>query len=149
MLYRIEKYKKEHLEKFDVRDEIKPEVEYLKRIDSIQNIWEFKLPMFTLFADDRPIMIYTITNCLAGTYMPMVYAAKQVDKHTFRMIRCLYDYVDKFVGDDVRRFEAYVGAHDLKTQHLAKFFGFEVIGYRRQAGVDGGDQIIYERLWRK
>lgn len=149
MHYRIEKFKKEHLDIFDVRDEIKAEVEHLKYIDAIQRAWEYMLPVFTLFADERPIMIYSVTNTLMGTYIPMVYAAKDVDKHVFRMIRCLYKYVEEFVGNDVRRFEAYIGAHDKKTQHLAEFFGFEVVGFRRQAGADEGDQIIYERLWRK
>ena len=61
----------------------------------------------------------------------------------------LYDYAKKFVGNDVRRLEAYVSATDEKANRLVKFFGFEPIGFRRQAGADGGDQVIYERLWRK
>lgn len=138
-----------HFEKFKVRKECEAEVDFLFNNKEIQKIWVGLLAVFTLFYDDEPIMIYGMQNSGLGTYYPMVYASKDLDKHSFAVIRCLYDYAKKFVGNDVRRLEAYVSATDEKANRLVKFFGFEPIGFRRQAGADGGDQVIYERLWRK
>ena len=149
MSYRIEKFKIEHFENFDAREEQKPEIEFMHKHKEIQTAWMFELPIFTLFYNDKPILIYGMQNSGMGTYYAMVYAAENIDKHRFSVIRCLYDYVEKFVGKDIRRFEAYVSATDEKANRLAKFFGFEPVGDRRQAGMDGGDQVIYERLWRK
>ena len=149
MSYRIEKFNMSHFDNFDYRDEVAAEVELLKGYEEMQKYWTFVLPLFTLLYENKPVMIYGMQSSGTGTYVPMVYAAKSIDKHTFRVIRCLYKYVEDFVGTDIRRFEAYVSATDYKTQKLAKFFGFEPIGFRRQAGADGGDQVIYERLWRK
>lgn len=149
MRYRVEKFKVEHFEKFEARKEQEAEIEFMYKHKEIQTSWMFELPIFTLFYNDKPILIYGMQNSGSGTYYVMVYAGEHIDKHRFSVIRCLYDYVEKFVGTDVRRFEAYVSATDEKANRLAKFFGFEPIGYRRQAGMDGGDQVIYERLWRK
>lgn len=139
----------EHLDNFDSREVQDPEIEFLKANPEFQKWWVFYMPVFTLFYKDTPIMIYGIQNTGTGTYVPMVFASRQVYKHRFAVIRSLYKYVEDFVGEDVRRFEAYVSATDKKANKLAKFFGFEPIGFRRQAGLDGGDQVIYERLWRK
>lgn len=147
--YRIEKFRIEHFKKFNPRDVQKPEIDFCLEHENVQKFWMFIMPIFTLFADDIPILIYGMQNSGTGTYMPMAYASEGLDKHIYAVVRCLYDYAEKFVGDDVRRFEAYVSATDKKAKRLAEFFGFEPIGIRRQAGLDGGDQIIYERLWRK
>lgn len=148
MRYSVKKFKMEHLNGFKHRSEQVPELEYLKAKDTYQDLWEHKLPIFTLFADKEPILIYGMCAYL-GTYTPMVFAAEGIDKHRFYVVRCLYDYVEKFVGDDVRRFEATVLATDKKANRLAQFFGFEAVGIKRQASIDGQDQILYERLWRK
>ena len=149
MHYSIKKFKMEHFKKFDARDEQKLEIEFLFKNEKVQRIWMFELPVFTLFFDKTPIMIYALQNSGMGTYYPMVFFVFYIDKHRFAVIRCLYDYVEKFVGTDVRRFEAYVTATDSQANRLARFFGFEPVGIRRQAAIDGQDQIIYERLWRK
>lgn len=149
MHYNIKKFKKEHLDIFEPRDIIKPEIDYLKEQMNAIKEWETISPVFTLFADEKPIMIYGLFPSGTGTYMVTVFAGKDVDKHVFRMVRCLYKYVEDFVGYDVRRFEGHCHPNDLETLRLAKFFGFETVGYRRQAGVDGTDQVILERLWRK
>lgn len=149
MSYNIVKFKMEHFDTFKPRDVQRPEIEFLFKNERVQKFWVFIMPIFTLFYNDEPIMIYGMQNSGAGTYFPMVFAAEGIDKHRFAVVRCLYDYVEKFVGTDVRRFEAYVSATDLKANRLAMFFGFEPIGIRRQAGMSGEDQVIYERLWRK
>lgn len=149
MLYKIKRFKKEHLKNFDARDSLKPELEFLDKHLELQEEWETLSPVFTLFADEKPILIYGLFSSGTGTYMCMVYAAKNIDKHIFRVVRCLYKYVEDYVGYDVRRFEAHCTATDTASIRLGKFFGFEIIGYRRQAGVAGEDQVILERLWRK
>ena len=58
MLYSIKKFKKEHLDIFEPRDIIKPEIDYLKEQMSAIKEWETISPVFTLFADEKPIMIY-------------------------------------------------------------------------------------------
>lgn len=138
-----------HLDAFVVRDEQKEEIEFLFNNETIKKIWMFVMPVFTLFANEEPILIFGMQNSGAGTYFPMVYAGKDIDKHKRAVIRCLYEYVDKFVGNDVRRFEAYVTATDRQANRLVRFFGFEPVGIRRQAAINGEDQVIYERLWRK
>lgn len=147
--YRIEKFKKEHFDKFDIRKEILSEVLFFKESKYLQELWQYKLPVLTLFYKNKPILIYGMQNAGTGTYFPMAYAGRGIDKHKFAVIRCIYDYVDRFVGNDVRRFEASVDALDKKANRFVKFFGMEPIGIRRQATLDGNDQIIYERLWRK
>lgn len=149
MLYSVEKFKMEHLNKYNARDEQLEELIFLRKHLEVQDLWQYKLPVFSLMADGIPILIYGMSTSGIGTYFPMVFAAKGIDKHRFAVIRCLYDYVEKFVGTDVRRFEAYVTATDSQANRLARFFGFEPVGIRRQAAIDGQDQIIYERLWRK
>lgn len=149
MPYKVLKFKIEHFNNFDARDIQRPEIDFLFKNEKVQKFWMFYMPVFTLFYGDKPILIYGMQNSGAGTYFPMVYAGEGIDKHRFAVVRCLYDYAEKFVGKDVRRFEAYVSATDKKANKLARFFGFEPVGIRRQAGLDGGDQIIYERLWRK
>lgn len=147
--YKILKFKIEHFENFKERKEQRKEIEFLFKNKDIKRLWSFVLPIFTLMYDDTPILIYGMQSSGSGTYFPMVYAGEGIDKHRFAVVRCIYDYVENFVADDVRRFEAYVSATDEKANRLVKFFGMEPIGYRRQAGMDGGDQVIYERLWRK
>lgn len=149
MPYKVVKFKLEHFKNFTPRDVQKPEIEFFFKNEKVQKFWLFYMPVFTLMYEDKPILIYGMQNSGAGTYFPMVYAAEGIDKHRFSVVRCLYDYAEKFVGNDVRRFEAYVSATDKKANKLARFFGFEPVGIRRQAGLDEGDQIIYERLWRK
>lgn len=149
MSYSVVKFKMEHLDKYPARQEQKAEIEYLKKHVDAQELWQYKLPVFSLFADDVPVLIYGMSTTGWGTYFPMVFAGEGIDKHRFAVVRCLYDYAEKFVGADVRRFEAYIAVTDRKSCRLAKFFGFEPIGIRRQAGVNGEDQVIYERLWRK
>lgn len=139
----------DHFDTFEARDEQKEEIEFLFHNETVKKIWTFMMPVFTLFADDKPIMIFGMQNSGAGTYFPMVYAGKNIDKHKRAVIRCLYEYAEKFVGKDVRRFEAYVTATDKQANRLVKFFGFEAVGIRRQAAMNGDDQVIYERLWRK
>lgn len=148
-LYRIEKFKKEHLVTFDIRSELSSEIAFFKDNEHLQELWQFKMSIFTLLYDNKPILIYGMQSLGTGTYFPMVYAGKGIDKHKFAVVRCIYDYVEKFVGKDVRRFEASVDATDKKANRLVRFFGMEPIGIRRQATLDGNDQIIYERLWRK
>ena len=149
MPYRIVKFRMNHFDKFDARDEQLAEIAFLRAHKDWQRLWMFDMPIFTLFYKDKPILIYGMQNTGGGTYFPMAYAGEGIDKHRFAVIRCLYDYVEKFVGNDVRRFEAYVSATDKKAIRLAEFFGMEPVGFRRQAAFDGGDQIIMERLWRK
>lgn len=149
MPYRVEKFRVEHFKNFDVRKEQEAELDFMYKHTEFQKSWMFELPIFTLFYNDKPILVYGMQNSGMGTYYVMVYAGEGIDKHRFSVVRCLYDYAEKFVGTDIRRFEAYVSATDNKANRLAEFFGFEPIGYRRQAAMDGGDQVIYERLWRK
>ena len=149
MPYNVVKFKMEHFENFDARDVQKPEIKFLMEHKDMQDLWVYKIPVFTLMCDEKPIMIYGLQSSGTGTYYVMVYAGEGIDKHRFAVVRCLYDYVEKFVGKDIRRFEAYVAATDKKANRLAKFFGFEAVGMRRQAGMNEEDQVIYERLWRK
>lgn len=149
MPYRVVKFNRSHFDNFDVRDEQKMDLECLLSHNDWKKMWEGELPMFTLFYDDKPLMMYGMQNSGIGTYFPQAFVGKDIYKHTRAVVRCLYDYVEKFVGKDVRRLEAYVAVDDIKAQRLVEFFGFEVIGYRRQATIDGKDQIIYERLGRK
>lgn len=149
MHYKIEKFRMEHFDKFEVRTHQRADFEALKANVKVRGAWEYELPIMTLFADEEPIFIFGIQNSGIGTYFPVLFASEGMDKHLFHVIRYVYDYVDKFVGNDVRRFEAYVDVTDIKAQRWAEFFGFENVGYRRQGTVDGHDQIIYERLWRK
>lgn len=149
MHYRIEKFKMEHLDTYVPREVQKRDLEHLKLYSQHQHLWCHSLPIFTLFADETPVMIYGMANNGFGTYNVMVFAAEGVDKCTHAMVRCLYKYVDEFVGDDVKRFEAHVSMADKEANRLARFFGFELIGIRRDAAPNGEDQGIYERLWRK
>ena len=148
MPYSVVKFKMEHFENFDARDVQKPEIKFLMEHKDMQDLWVYKIPVFTLMYDEKPIMIYGLQSSGTGTYYVMVYAGEGIDKHRFAVVRCLYDYGVKFVGKDIRRFEAYVAATDKKATRLAKFFGFEAVGMRRQAGMHEEDQVIYDRLWR-
>lgn len=139
----------EHLDDYEPREVQVKELEHLKKYMEHQHLWCHVLPIFTLFADDKPVMLYGMSNNGFGTYTVMVFASEGVDKCTHTMVRCLYKYVEDFVGSDVRRFEAHVSMIDEPAKRLAKFFGFELIGIRRQATPNGDDQGIYERLWRK
>lgn len=149
MPYRMERFKLEHLDKFDNRPEQEADLHYFLKDETTQRIWLRVLPIFTFFYKDKPLMIFGIQNSGIGTYYPMLFAGRNIDKHRFAVIRCIYDYVEQFVDSDVRRFEAHVAAADKQANRLAKFFGFEAVGIRRQAGAGGEDQVIYERLWRK
>lgn len=149
MPYNVVKFRMEHFKTFDARKEQKADIAFLCKHPEFQTNWMYEIPIFTLMHNDKAILIYGMQTNGVGTYIPMVYAAEHIDKHRFAVVRCLYDYVEKFVGDDVRRFEAYVAVTDKKSCKLAKFFGFEPVGIRRQAAVDEQDQVIYERLWRK
>lgn len=149
MPYRIKRFKKEHLDNFDFRDEQKAEAELFLRRDDIIYIWVNLLPMFTLFYNEKPLMVYGMQATGWGTYYPTIFMSKGIDKHILSVIRCVYKYADEYVGQDVRRFEAYVNAEDTKAHRFARFFGMEPVGIRRQAGVSGEDQVVYERLWRK
>ena len=140
----------EHLEGFKPRKEQLFELEYLKAHKEHQLNWESKFPIFTLFnSENVPILFYGMVGDGFGTYVAMFFAAEGVDKCTPSMVRCVYKYVEEFVGNDVRRFEVQVHATDKQSQRMAKFFGMELVGIRRQACADGEDQAIYERLWRK
>lgn len=149
MRYRVVKFKEEHFNTFDVRDEQRADLECLLAHPEWKRLWEGSLPMFTLFADDKPIMIYGMAASGIGTYFPQAFVGKGIYKHVRAVVRCMYDYVEKFVGDDVRRLEAAVAVDDKQAQRFVEFFGFEPIGYRRQATIEGKDQILYERLGRK
>lgn len=138
-----------HFDNFDVRDAQKADLEFLKANPRFQELWERDWPMFTLMCDGKPIIILGMQNSGIGTYYPMAFVGKGIDKHRFAVIRYVYDYIEKFVGSDLRRLEAYVSVYDKEAQRFAEFFGFEAIGIRRMASVDGQDQIIYERLGRK
>ena len=96
MLYKIKRFKKEHLKNFDARDSLKPELEFLDKHLELQEEWETLSPVFTLFADEKPILIYGLFSSGTGTYMCMVYAAKNIDKHICRVVRCLYKYVEDY-----------------------------------------------------
>lgn len=149
MRYSIRRFNIKHFENFDVREEQLPEFRFLMEHPAFQERWERDNPMFTLFYKEEPIMVYGMQNSGIGTYFPLVLASKGLDKHKFAVVRCIYDYVEKFVGDDLRRLEADVAVDDITAQKFVEFFGFEVIGLKRQSTVDGRDQIIYERLGRK
>lgn len=149
MPYSLVRFKMEHLKDFDNRPEQEADLNYFLKDETTQRIWLRVLPIFTFMYKDKPIMIFGMQNSGIGTYYPMLFAAKAVDKHRFAMIRCIYDYIEKFVSTDVRRFEAHVSATDTQAKRLVQFFGFEPVGIRRQAGAGGEDQVIYERLWRK
>lgn len=149
MPYKIERFKMHHLDTFEPRPEQESDLNYFLKDDTTQRIWLRILPIFTFMYKEKPLMIFGMQNSGIGTYYPMLFAGRNVDKHRFAMIRCIYDYVEQFVGTDVRRFEAHVAATDKQANRLVKFFGFEPIGFRRQAGAGGEDQVIYERLWRK
>lgn len=149
MPYRVVKFKEEHFNNFDVRDEQRADLECLQAHPEWKRIWEGELPMFTLFYNDKPIMIYGMQNSGIGTYFPQAFVGKGIYKHARAVIRCMYDYVETFVGKDARRLEACVAVDDKQAQRFVKFFGFEPVGYRRQSTVEGKDQIIYERLGRK
>lgn len=149
MPYRLERFKIEHLDNFDHRPEQEADLNWFLKNTDVQRFWLRILPIFTFFYEDKPIMIFGIQNSGIGTYYPMLFAGRNIDKHRFAVVRCIYDYVEQFVDTDVRRFEAYVSATDTQAKRLVQFFGFEPVGIRRQAGVGGEDQVIFERLWRK
>ena len=148
MHYSVRKFHLSHFDTFNVRDVQKPELKFLKENPKFQEQWERTAPMFTLFYKEEPVLIYGMLNSGLGTYYPMAFASKGLDKHKFAVVRCLYDYIEKFVGDDLRRLEADVAVNDKTAQKFIEFFGFEPIGIKRQSTVDGRDQIIYERLGR-
>lgn len=149
MPYKVCSFKLEHLDELDQRDEQKEEIKYFQKHAYLQKHWFQANPMMTLMYEGRPIFILGIQNGGLGTYFPIVFASKNLDKHVRSVVRFIYEYVDDFVSTDVRRFEAYISSLDPEAGRLARFFGFEPIGIRRQAGLQEEDQIIYERLWRK
>ena len=149
MPYNICAFKMEHLDELDQRDQQKDDIKYFKKYAYIQSYWYKANPMMTLMYEGKPIFILGIQNGGLGTYFPIVFASKNMDKHVRHVVRFIYKYVDDFVGTDVRRFEAYISSLDPEAGRLARFFGFEMVGIRRQAGLHEEDQIIYERLWRK
>ena len=142
MLYKVCSFKMEHLDALDKREAQKPDVEFFQKNAYLQKHWFKANPMMTLMYDDKPIFILGIQNGGLGTYFPLVFAARNIDKHTRHVIRFIYKYADDFVGTDVRRFEAYISSLDPEAGRLARFFGFEPIGIRRQAGLREEDQII-------
>lgn len=149
MPYKVLRFKMSHLEDFKPRKEQIVDLEAFRECKITRESWIRRFESFTLFYEDKPIMIYGFMSGGYGTYYPVILSSEDIDKHRFAVIRCLYDCAEKYVGSDVRRFEAYVNAEDKKANRFARYFGFEPVGIRRQASVDGKDQIIYERLWRK
>lgn len=149
MHYSIKTFDWSHLDQLDQRDEQKDEIAYILEHKWVRQAWEKANPLMTLCYDDKPIFVLGIQNGGFGSYYPIVFSSKGLDKHVRHVIRFIYKYVDDFVGTDVHRFEAYVSSLDPPAGRIARFFGFEPVGIRRQAGMHGEDQIIYERLWRK
>lgn len=149
MPYRVERFKMKHFDNFDIRKPQVPDLEAFKKDVALQKMWELEYPMFTLFYNDTPIMMYGMFNGGLGTYFPMAFVASNVDKHIRSVVRCMYDYLNHWVADDMRRFEARVAVNDKQAIRFIEFFGFEPIGISRQSSAGGEDQIIYERLTRR
>ena len=149
MHYRVERFKMKHFDNFEIRDPQKKDFEVLSNDVRLQEMWEQEYPMFTLFAEDKPIMLYGMINGGLGTYFPMAFVSQDVDKHLRTVIRCMYDYLDHWVANDMRRFEARVAVDDIPAMRFIEFFGFEPIGISRQSSASGCDQVIYERLARR
>lgn len=149
MSYNIVALKPEHFDLIDVRDELKPELDFIKQSSAMKEVYFKGAPFFSLMKEDKILMIYGFFNSGYGTYLPMALASKGLDKHKFAMVRCIYDYVETFIGKDIRRFEITCTLSDNSAVALAKFFGFETVGIRRCASILGEDQVILERLYRK
>ena len=149
MSYNVVALKPEHFDIIDIRDELKPELDFIKQNKNMQEIYFKGAPFFSLMKDGKVLLIYGFFNSGYGTYLPMALAAKGLDKHKFAMVRCIYNYVETYIGKDIRRFEITCTLSDNYAVNTAKFFGFETVGIRRCASVLGEDQVLLERLFRK
>lgn len=146
----IENLKKEHFDKIKVRPELQKELEAIRQSQALMNVYLKQGRFLTLFnSDSEIVMIYGMINSGFGTYIPMVLPGSILDKHKFSVVRCIYKYVDTYVGPDVRRFEVTVTVGDDTALKFAKWFGCEIAGLRRQSSCTGEDQLILERLFRK
>ena len=149
MPYKITRFKPEHLELIEVRDEQKADIEFIRTNPAYKAMYTTEMITNTLWYNDTPIFIYGFHNSGIGTYVPMVIAHKELRKHKFATIKAVYKYYDEYVMNDLRRFEAYVNLDDFTALRFAKWFGFAIIGIRHQASIGGCDQAILERLQRK
>jgi len=147
--YKICRLKLEHLHKINVRDAYLADVEFLKQNKGMQDVYLKGSPFFTLFHNDDIIMIYGCHNSGFGTYIPLFLPSNNIRKHSFAVTNAVFDYVQECVGPDVRRFEAVCNISDETAVRFAKWFGFEVVGIKRQSSAAGEDQLLLERLYRK
>lgn len=147
----ITKLKDSDFFKIEVRPELQKELDLLKSKKELRAVYFNYSPFFALKdeADTSVIMIYGMISNGFGTYTPMLLPSASLDKHKLLVIKCIYDYVQKYVGNDIRRFEASCDVTDKTAIRFAKWFGFETIGIRRDATCSGSDQLILERLFRK
>lgn len=149
MPYKITRFKPEHLDLIEPREELKADMDYVRSHPEYTQMYTTEMITNTLWYNDTPILIYGLHNGGFGTYTVFVIAHKDLHKHKFATVKAIYKYYDEYVMNDLRRFEAYVNLDDLTALRFAKWFGFAIIGIRHQASVSGHDQAILERLQRK
>ena len=144
--YTITRFKLEDIDKMNVRKEHKAEALFIRDNVTYHDIYLNGFPFYTLQYENVPILIYGFHNSGVGTYSPLVLVAEEISSHKFAVIRALFKYAVEVIGSDCRRLEAYVKVEDAPAKRLAEMFGFEMIGLRRNSTLEGGDEIIYERL---
>lgn len=149
MSYTVRRFRLTDLDDLDVRPELAKDLDFIKKDEALKQLYTKIATCFSLKKDGITVAIYGCYNTGYGTYIPLLLASKDIDKHKFAMIRCFYAYVEKYVGKDVTRFEAYATINDTNALRLIDFLGFSIVGIRRCASVTGEDQVICERLYRK
>lgn len=149
MPYKITRFKPEHLELIEPREELKKEVDFIIQNKDYIKLYTNEMVSNTLWYDDIPLMVYGFHNNGIGTYTVFVISHKDLSKHKFAAIKAIYKYYEEYVMSDVRRLEAYVNLDDSTALRFAKWFGFAIIGIRHKASYGGYDQAILERLQRK
>lgn len=147
MHYKFEKCTEEHVMSIDPRAEQLDDVLFIRRHPSL--VKRFTDEAMTLVCDGSPIAIIAITPLGFGSYMPIMITSRLAIKYKLSVVKCIYEYFERYVPIDVKRVEALVNVSDTTALRFVKLFGFDIIGIKHCSSRTGEDQIIVERMIRK
>ena len=115
MNYSIEAFKLSDWKDIEPREELRAQLEDIKKEILYIDIFTKGMPFFTLRADGEIIVIYGMLWGGSGTYVPSVIAGKNIKKHLRKVIQIFYEYFATYVPRTCRRMEAHCDIMDTKA----------------------------------
>lgn len=125
------------------------EIEYVQGNPIELEIYNSTPKFRTLLYNDEIVCIFGCPYGGYRTYIPALIPGQCMKRHLRRVITFLYKYFLTHIPMDVQRLEAAIDAEDKVALRFAQYFGFDIIGLRHQACVNGHDQVVVERLCSK